>query len=384
MMKHVQITTFIDGLHDAPEGHPMFTFRTIYTINEPGFNKQDLTSVVGGRKYHPTAGDKIYLTPGCNVPRFKVKQFCQNNNVALVKYKERANAIFIGPDSIQDKIVTTDYGTYPVPKDHFLKFLDKVVESTDPRYLPLIESIQKSENDIVYVITGVYNTLQNKTHFGIKLYKNNPLDKDESTYHYLPSHIASFEDLKELEAYSNDPRYYNQDDMLKLLNTGGTMTEEMYHSIKRLFESTDVQNTKLAMEAMANCDFEKSSVPLLLLVKEFSSKIQNSGNIHHVNFKSLLKFFNITDVQNITLDTIINSLKAKKLLSPSNLHILMPLAMEQMKKDSHLKHFSVVEVDVTDEVKEALKENILQDPTVEVVLNEPEEEINPHLDIQVT
>lgn len=378
MMNKVQITTLITKLENAEEGHPEFDFRTIYIVNDPEFNKKDLTSIVGGRRYIPTTGDKLYLTPGCNIPRFKVKRFCLDHDVALVKYKEKANAVFIGPESIQDLIVQDYYGSYAIPKDHFLKYLDRVVGSGDPRYMDLITAIKNSERDDVYVNAGVYNTLQAKTYFGIKLYKNDPLDKDEATRSKIELSIHSLENLKMLESYYKDVRVYNQDDMLKLLNTGGVMNAEMHESIKRLFESTDNQNTKLAMEAMANCDFEKSCVPLLLLIKQYGQKIYQSGNRNHVNFKALCKFFNIEDITRISLDTIINSLCAKKLLSQSNLELLMPLAAEQMKKNSQLEHFKVAEVDVSEEVKTAVSENILETTNVEIV-GDPEEEITPNI-----
>ena len=54
----------------------------------------------------------------------------------------------------------------------------------------------------------------------------------------------------------------------------------------------------------------------------------------------------------------------------------MPLAMEEMSSDSNLDHFKVTAVDVSDEVKQALKENILEPPVSEIV-EEPAEDITP-------
>lgn len=363
---------FIKALNDKEGGYPQFHYNKIHvTAND--FKIKDVASITTGRQYRPTAGDKIYLTTGCNIPRFKVKQFCQDHKVALVKYKERATAIFVGPESVEPLFRQGD-GVRIVPKDMFLKFVDRVIGNSDPRYLPTIEDVKKSEFDSVFMEPSVYNIMQNKTFFGIKL-----CDGKDVAYSYMPHYINNEDNLKLFEVLCTDPKVYNQDDMLKLLNTAGPMTEDMYHSIKRLFESTDVQNTKLAMEAMANCDFEKSAVPLLLLIREFGKKIEESGNKHHVNFKSLCRFFSIQDVENVNLDLIINSLKAKKLLSPSNLKILMPEAMKQAAKDAKLKHFTVKAMDVSDEVKEALKENTIEEANVDII-DEPAEyeEINPN------
>jgi hypothetical protein len=164
----------------------------------------------------------------------------------------------------------------------------------------------------------------------------------------------------------NDPLLKHQDEMLKQLNTGSVLDEEMYTQIHRLFESSDKENTKLAMEAMANCDFQKSAVYLLLLVKKYGEKIYNSGNRHHVNFKSLLKYFQLTNITNISVDEMIDSLRHQKLLSIDNLNRLMPLAMEVIRESGDMDNIKVKDVELSLEAEQAIAENILdKDPTTQ-------------------
>lgn len=355
------------------KGYPEFQYKVIHYL------KGKVNDINPTGKYDPKPGDKIYFMPGCTVPRFKMKQFCEAYKVALVKYKDKANAVFAGPSSLEAMFKEGCISMYHgASKKIFQTFVTRVLGDSDPRYAKFLEDLNSTEEDCVLMTYQVYSDLKYKNFFSIPLYKDNAEESSErySTYDYTDKLVWEEKNVNLLKSMSASGNIYSQDDLLRLLNTGGIMDLEMYESIKRLFDSSDVSNTKLAMEAMANCDFEKSCVYLLLLIKQYGSKMRNSGNIHHVNFKSMLSFFDIEDASSVDLDDIVNCLRSKKLLSPTNLRILMPLAMEQMSKDSNLDHFKVVAVDVSDGVKQALKENILEPPTSEVV-EEPTEVITP-------
>ncbi|MBK7819406.1 MAG: hypothetical protein IPJ60_19095 [Sphingobacteriaceae bacterium] len=172
---------------------------------------------------------------------------------------------------------------------------------------------------------------------------------------------------------------YHQDGMLSLLNTGTIMNEDMYRETAKLFESSDNTNTVLAMEAMANCDFQKSAVYLLLLIRENSTKIYNSSNRNHVNFKSLLRYFNITayTLTRLSVDDLLNSLRAQKLLSLTNLNMLMPLIMETVKEKGDMQHIKVKDVELSNEALTSIAENILE--PLEIPTPEPTQDLQPDL-----
>jgi hypothetical protein len=165
-----------------------------------------------------------------------------------------------------------------------------------------------------------------------------------------------------------DNQLYNQDEILRRINIGNVMGEKEYVSIQRMLKSTDRENLKLGMEAMANCDYEKSCVYLLLLMKDYGDKMYGSPTSSHVNFKSLLKFFSVTNINNFDLDDVIRTLLSRKLLNRANLDRLMPLAIEQMKENADTDYFLPADVAMTDEIKQGLSENILdRDCNVEIV-----------------
>jgi hypothetical protein len=153
------------------------------------------------------------------------------------------------------------------------------------------------------------------------------------------------------------------------------MDKERYDSIRRMFISTDDSDLKLAMEAMANSDYEKSSIYLLLLIEEFGPKMDGSKTKNHVNFKSLLKFFEITGLSSLNLDGIIRSLLKRKLLNTTNLEILRPKAMVILQDKVKTAYFEATGVVVTQEIIDGINENILDQDLDTEIVEEPLEQL---------
>ncbi|MEI6887469.1 MAG: hypothetical protein WCK31_04520, partial [bacterium] len=179
--------------------------------------------------------------------------------------------------------------------------------------------------------------------------------------------------------FINDPEVYDQDDVLKVLNTGTVMTDEMFESVKRLFESSDDTNTTLGMETLANCDYEASAVPILLLLKQYGSRMYGVTGSQHVNFKSLLKFFNITNLSGISLDTVIDCLRHQELLTPDNLNRIMPLAKSQMCEDARLRNFSVTHVDINPSLLSEIQDVPVTLSGMVELIDDDEEELNMNI-----
>jgi hypothetical protein len=300
--------------------------------------------------YTPTKGDKLWFYPGCEIPRFKVKQFCVKHDVSVVKYKDKSSVRFMGPESIKELIES--YNGRATTKDIFLQWLDTVMCNA---YVPLRDAIVATQSAFVFIKGGALGSFCKKDLFGTKVLFPRT---DEAPYHSI-DYIKDDENYQQLTDMMSDVNLRSQDDLLSLLNTGVEMDQKMYDDIHRLFESSDKENTKLAMEAMANCDFQKSAVYLLLLLKEYGQKMSDSGNKHHVNFKSLIKYFQIRNLENMSVDSMIDSLRHQKLLSVDNLNRLMPLAMETIKKEGDMRNIKIKDVELSTEAEISVAENIL-------------------------
>ncbi len=245
-----------------------------------------------------------------------------------------------------------------VDKSLFYSWLCKVYPLGDPNVLQLKHMIESviDFDQILLESRIFFELVRDAKWFDIKLPMNpvvssnphhNKFDDYVHTYNLFSS-IAASDTLKDMCGESS--KYFSQDDILSALNNGVVMTEEMYEELRKMIGSTDKDSTKLAMEMMANCDFKESCVYLLLLVKEFGSKFYNSGAVNHVNFKSLLKYFDIKS-GGVTLDKVIDALKSKRLCTSINMSKLLPLAMQQMSADADTTYFIVKTVDVTDDLR---------------------------------
>lgn len=314
------------------------------------------------RPYTPTKGDKIYFLQGCTVPRFKVKQFCETYGVSLVKNPEKANIKFAGPDSFNDLIHSIP--GYLFRKDDVMKYIRPLVMMTD-QIEAVFKMIEESTIDIVGVPYAIYQELKKRGKGDV-----------------YPD-MLQFKDYKSAVDYmilTSSPDIYSQNEILKKINTGGVLGKEQYESIQRMFKSTDIENTKLAMEAMANSDYEQSCVYLLLLLKTYGSKMYESPTKAHVNFKSLLKFFDISvkDLSyGIDLNYVVNALISKKLLNKTNLDLLTPQVVEQMTQSSGNRFFEVVKVRPTEEVYGSLSNNVLDGKCNTEVMEEEEDDFSP-------
>ncbi len=87
---------------------------------------------------------------------------------------------------------------------------------------------------------------------------------------------------------------YLEDEILQILNKDNFVVDlEKYEELKSFGNTKDKENLVLMMELMANCDFEKSFIYLLFLLKEFSQDIFPLKESSHVNFKSLLTYIGL-------------------------------------------------------------------------------------------
>lgn len=319
--------------------------------------------------YTPTAGDKIWFYPGCDIPRFKVKQFCMNNNVSIVKTKDRSTVRFMGQETVNQTRFHDDL--YYMGKDAFLTWLDSVMCNA---YMQMRDDIAKCPSDIVYIDHSAYRDFCDEELFAEKIMLPEGIDLPSTEVY----RFATPESYQQLVDMISDPGLYYQDDMLSLLNTGIVIDEDMYKRMHELFKSSDADNTRLAMEAMANCDFQKSAVYLLLLMQKYGTKIYNSGTKHHVNFKSLIKYFQIKNINSISVDDMIDSLRHQKLLSLSNLNYLMPMALNRLRENGEMKNIKIKDLELSSEAEKAVAENILDKQVVTTSAPNPIPEPKPN------
>ena len=351
MLDKLKTTIFVK---ETPNGGSFYDVRKYYECDDSMHN---IPNVISTDEYTPTKDDKIYFYPECNIPRFKIKQFCEKYNVSIVKYPDKANVKIAGPNTLKSFI--EGLSLKEISKNDFVNYLRKYTLAD------VSEIVEVVNSQFVYML---YHTANKYDNLGGKLktdYKHKVLIKRDCEEKFIN--------------LLNDTNVFDEKEILKRLNTGSVMNHEQYISIQRLFNSKDTENHKLALEMMANCDFEKSSVYLLLLMYNFGNCIYNAPNRTHVNFKSLLKFFAITEVRRIDLDDIVLRLIQRRLLSAQNLNILMPLLKEHLEDGGKSEYVKIKEIEVTEDVLTGLEDNILDEEHDTTIVEYTDEELNPHL-----
>ena len=313
--------------------------------------------------YTPVAGDKLYVYPGCVLPRLKLKGFCEANKIAVVKYKDKANIFVVNKTSILDEFFETCRNCYYIDK----KVLISELASSSTPAIETIQELQLFPGDKVIIDNNTKWNLVNYCHaFGLhnsieiivdayvdeddaaEMAKVNCWDIDELHYFINPESKQAY-----LTLIANN--IYEDKSFTSLLNET-VIDEDMYKTLRSMFDSRDNANHTLAMETMANCNYLESAIYLLFLFKDYRSEMYNSRTRNHVNFKALCQFFNVNvSTYALDLDGIVHKLKDKDILTKEAMDILLPLAKEVVLESGNTEYFEMTDVKPIDSIIEIIE-----------------------------
>jgi hypothetical protein len=341
--------------------------------------------------YVPVAKDRLYIFPNSNVPRFKVKGFCEANNVSVAKFKDKANIWFTNTKNMRQEYFQPLHYSVKVTKKATLKYFNDVfARCKNPDLNILINEIDALPTDFVLIRSNIVYNIDNRGAYNGPKYNflersdlekwedGDPIPFDESlieanrdiNFYYFETPEADAEFI----TLMNHSDLYDETALVSLLNSELTMDKEIYEGMKNLFESTDRDNHKVAMESMANCNFLKSAGYLLFLVKDYHHKMYNSDMRNHVNFKSFCKFFDLDVRYNISLDDIVDKLLDKDVMDQQCLDMILPLATEEVLESGNTKYFHAVAVAPSIEVMTSVEKHLA---AAQPVTPEPETEQEP-------
>lgn len=306
------------------------TYKLTY-INEESHDRdtyKEIYDSIPTVKRIPTAGDKMYFLNDVVIPRFKIKSFCEKTGAKVVKYLSSGNYVILGKKTIE-KYFITDYH-YEYDRNDFIFFVDQLIgnmRSLAPQWMTDLKQLLMDSSENVF-IENEYTLKQ--------WFKDHSPISQIGTNYYTKISYENYDRLTDIMNLTCD--IVEEDTILKELNKGTEMNKEIFENIQKLFESPDDENVKIAMELMSNCDFDKSAPYLLLLLRKFYTKIQESSTKHHVNFKGLLNYFDFTPstFNLLDLEDILGILKDKKLLVKSTVDMFIPQLVAEIDCDSKL------------------------------------------------
>jgi hypothetical protein len=261
--------------------------------------------------YTPTQGDTIYLMPGVNIPRAKLKDLALNQGIKVVRDSDKASVIITGKATTGKLLNGSWYYTAPVAKIE--EYLDKV--NVDDYYKDnLRTALQYSESDNVYFNYSTKVSINQ--HVAASTFTAN-------SFHYY--HID--DEWKELIEECQNKTVYDESELLAMINGDDavTITNEIYTQLREMFKSSDKDNHIMAMEIMANSNYVESALYLLMLLEEYGHRIADCNTKNHVNFKSMVSYFGfrVRDVDSLDPDDVSKKLTSLGLLTTEWLNILL-------------------------------------------------------------
>jgi hypothetical protein len=261
--------------------------------------------------YTPTQGDTIYLMPGVNIPRAKLKDLALNQGIKVVRDSDKASVIITGKATTGKLLNGSWYYTAPVAKIE--EYLDKV--NVDDYYKDnLRTAMQSSESDNVYFNYSTKVSINQ--HVATSAFTAN-------SFHYY--HID--DEWKELIEECQNKTVYDESELLAMINGDDavTITNGVYTQLREMFKSSDRDNHIMAMEIMANSNYVESALYLLMLLEEYGHRVADCNTKNHVNFKSMVSYFGfrVRDVDSLDPDDVSKKLTSLGLLTTEWLNILL-------------------------------------------------------------
>ena len=292
MEKYVHIELHGDNNHEHISG---FNVKIIEGLGT------DVPDFVNSKGYVPKQGDMIYLLPGVNIPRVKLKDLTLNLGIRVVRDPAKANVIFSGKSSMGKMTGSNWY--YIADAEVILNNVKQICK--DEYYIEKLETALDASG--ATKICSDWSDMRNC------------LARNEHN-HYNSGYIYAVEE-EYIDAYNEmqGKPIYNETELLTNINGDDStiIDEEVFQQLKNMFESSDSDNHILAMEIMANSHYEKSILYLQMLLSNYSHQISNSHTRNHVNFKSMLSYFNWLprDIGNRSAETIVRIIDDKGLLT---------------------------------------------------------------------
>jgi hypothetical protein len=242
--------------------------------------------------------DKLFFFPGCSVPRFKVRE-----HYACTIKPSSATAAFISTENLMGSGSTFDCyeDLYPIDLKTAIDISKNLIDLSKGKVLQSFIANQSIEQIFLSRQLWKESSWSNRyfnNEFTFDYFMRNSkqamsrwsfkYQQKKAQYRLLGINHKS--GLKDLPC-----EVYLEDEILQVLNKDNFIIDaEKYEELKAFGDTKDKENLVLMMELMANCDFGKSFIYLLFLLKEYQKDIIQLKESSHVNFKSLLSYLGIS------------------------------------------------------------------------------------------
>lgn len=309
-------------------------------------------------QYTPAVNDAFYFLPGVLVPRVKLKDLYAKEKIKNVRDITKATHIFCGSKTFDS--MTDTCWKYYVNTDAFKTYMDTAYEKG-------------------HINTFYYNKVKDALEFYtlekvlVKDWNSiRPLRSDLVDYKVSLTDITTssqaFVYVKDdyIEVYKSIQGLDLYDDQALMPHINGpdsvTIDEAMFQTLDTMLSSSDKDNRVVAMEIMANCNYQESLVHLCVLFHDHGHKISDMPTKNHVNFKSLVNYMGLTSRSlDITRDKCVDILIAKNRFDVSAAEYLLNKFADSIPSQSYSKYFQVKRVCLNSELDAMLNQELTLD-----------------------
>lgn len=304
--------------------------------------------------YEPKEKDKLFFAKSVNIPRVKLKNLTKDYKIKATTKIEEANAVFISSNTASKYTAVSWH--YHVRTDKFKEFFEAAVDAgyfDDYHSTKIKDALEFYESELIAID---YNTRQilEDVHIPFRLTEGTSYSSQRLNY-ITDEYYDSYKDILD---FTGD--VYDESELLKYLNGSDAIAieENMYESLCEMFDSSDRDNHTMAMEIMANSQFEDSVLYLSLLFNKYYNDMQNSRTKSHVNFKSLLALMDIrSNYFHLSIDDIVLKLKKHNKLTKENVDLLLKKLGDVITERGNSNYFKVKTITMTEDMLAVLNLN---------------------------
>ena len=258
-------------------------------------------------EFAPDKDSVIFVDPEINLPRTKLRDYIKTTDCKLVSHLDKSNTYITNIDGLKSKFNSANYNVMKIdtlPKELFEDSLFDGFSIEEYPYKFIVLDNYHAKNTITEhaddnFSLDVYDLIN---------YKIVHVINDSEHYHEITS-----------------KKLVHSDILLEKVNADGLLIdEENYYQLQTMINSGDNANVMLAMELMANCQYKKSAAYLLCLFYEYKYQLEGQHTRKHVNFKSLLDYWDLHQGNmQVTVKQALGLLKKKNILTIENLDIIV-------------------------------------------------------------
>jgi hypothetical protein len=309
-----------DDTHRFP-----LTFKMEYLVEH-----EDLVKYSKTRECELKEGDIIYPLPDVGIPRFKLKMGCEKKGVSVTRSSEKADYIII--NKINRRKSYTSLSNQEVTYHSFAK-LNEYLDIFLTSYAANVYS--KKDSELTNQYADLAAVLKERKDSMDILISSNDLEKyikfaSNNFGKWIWTGYFNKINFLSLKKPSLTSKLRYQETLVSQINEDSIIiTDKKMNELQAMFDSKDQGNIVLAMEMMANSNYEESILNLYLLLVKNLRLISEQKESTHKNFQGMMDFFgkNLkymnTHIQNSEVDYIAGLLKKYNKLTKESMERLL-------------------------------------------------------------